>query len=102
MSKETFLILLLLLFVAWGFKRSVLGKLHKQREFTWLSQTMANYLFILLFIILTIVGMLFTENAKTNFANVSQGFEQVRQPPESKEPHRYFNIDFSRIFPDSN
>jgi cytochrome b561 len=102
MSKETFVILLLLLFVAWGFKRTILRRFHKQEELLWLSQSMANYLFVLLFIILVVIGMLFTENAKTNSANVSEGFEKVRQAPESKEPHRYFNIDFSRIFPDGN
>jgi amino acid transporter len=102
MEKTTFLILFVLWVLLFSIKGPILNALHKNNTLLGVSQKGANYFFVFLFIVLIIAGMLFTVNAKSQFANVSQGFEQVRNPPENAKPHRFFNIDFDLIFPKGN
>ena len=102
MSKGTFLLLLVILLLLWAIKKAVLDTFHKNDKMVWLTQTGVNYFFTFLLILLVIIGMLFTQNTKTDFSNVSAGFKQVRDSSGADKPHRYFDIDFSRLFPSSN
>jgi len=102
MEKTTFLLLFILWIFLFSIKGVILNQFHKNKLLLKVTQKGANYFFVVLFIILIVAGMLFTVNAKTNFANVSEGFEKVRNSPANSKPHRYFNIDFDQIFPAGN
>lgn len=102
MEKTTFLILFILWIFLFAIKGPILNEFHKNKLLLKITQKGLNYFFVALFIILIIAGMLFTVNAKTNFANVSEGFDKVRNNPANSKPHRYFNIDFDQIFPSGN
>jgi len=91
MAKTTFLILLVIYFILFGLKRTILSSFHKKNELLWLSQTIFTYIFVFVFIVLMIVGVLFTQ--KDEYKNVSDGFEKIRNPPSKNRPHRYFDIN---------
>ena len=91
MEKTTFLILLVLYFIAFGMKRSILISLHRKNELKWLTLEMTTYIFAFLFVILMIAGVLFTK--MDDYSNVSQGFEKIRNPSENQRPHRYFDVN---------
>jgi hypothetical protein len=91
MEKTTFLIILVIYAVTFGVKRTVLSSFHKNDQLKWLSQETATYLFVVLFVVLMVVGVLFT---KTNdYSNVNEGFDKIRNPETKKRPHRYFDIN---------
>jgi len=97
MEKTTFLILLVILLILFAMKRSVLDMLQKSGKLLWLTQEIATYFFLFLFIVLIIVGVLFTSSVETNFANVSEGFEKIRDGGDKDKPHRYFDINLNFI-----
>lgn len=97
MEKTTFLILFIIWILFFAIKGPILNELHKNGSFKNVTQKGVNYVFVFLFVVLMVVGVLFTSSAESNFANVSAGFEQVRNPPELKKPHRYFDINLDFI-----
>ncbi len=93
MEKTTFLVILVLFVIAFAMKRSVLNMLQKNGKLLWLTQEMATYIFFGLFIVLMIVGVLFTSQTQSDFANVNDGFEKIRDGGDKNRPHRYFDIN---------
>ena len=91
MEKTTFLLLLVAYFILFGMKRYILVSFHKNDRLKWLSQEVATYLFAFLFVILMIVGVLFTKT--DDLSNVSDGFDKIRNPAATDRPHRYFDIN---------
>ena len=91
MEKTTFLILLVTYFILFGMKRSILTSFHKKNELKWLTQEIATYFFAFLFIILMIIGVLFTK--MDDYSNVSDGFDKIRNPSANERPHRYFDVN---------
>ncbi|MDX9743865.1 MAG: hypothetical protein RBT59_08620 [Arcobacteraceae bacterium] len=97
MEKTTFLILLIVFLILFGIKRAILEMLQKSGKLLWLTQEMATYIFFGLFILLMVVGVLFTSSTETDFANVNQGFEKIRTGGDKDKPHRYFDINMDWI-----
>ncbi len=93
MEKTTFLILLIVFLILFGIKRIILEMLQKSGKLLWMSQEMATYIFFGLFIVLMVAGVLFTSSTETDFANVNQGFEKIRNGGDKDRPHRYFDIN---------
>jgi hypothetical protein len=91
MEKTTFLLLLIVYFISYSMKNSILTKFHRKEELLWLSQKALTYIFVSIFVILMIVGVLFTKN--NDYSNVSKGFEKVRNPVDKNRPEKYFDID---------
>ena len=103
MEKTTFLLLFIVWIFLFAIKGPILNSLHKQNILVAITQKGVNYIFLLLFIVLMVVGVLFTSSAESNFDNVSSGFENYRsQNSEDKKPHRYFDINFELIFGKGN
>ena len=102
MEKTTFLIL----FIIWVFflliKRPLLNLLQKNDILVNVTHKTLTYIMMFLFVVLIIVGMLFTSTTESTFGNVSDGFEKLRNPPETNKPHRFFDVDFDLIFPKGN
>lgn len=96
-SKGAFLFLLVLYFILFGLKRTFLETLQKNGKLLSVTQEMATYFFVFLFVVLMVIGILFTENAETQFANVSAGFENARSQINDDKPHRYFDINLDWI-----
>ena len=97
MGKTTFLILLIVFLILFGIKRTILEMLQKSGKLLWLTQEMATYIFFGLFILLMVIGVLFTSSTETDFANVNQGFEKIRTGGEKDIPQRYFDINMDWI-----
>ena len=97
MEKTTFLILLIVFLILFGIKRTILEMLQKSGKLLWLTQEMATYIFFGLFILLMVIGVLFTSSTETDFANVNQGFEKIRTGGDKDKPHRYFDINMDWI-----
>lgn len=97
MEKTTFLILLIVFLILFGIKRAILEMLQKSGKLLWLTQEMATYIFFGLFILLMVIGVLFTSSTETDFANVNQGFEKIRTGGDKDKPHRYFDINMDWI-----
>jgi hypothetical protein len=97
MEKTTFLILLIVFLILFGIKRTILEMLQKSGKLLWLTQEMATYIFFGLFVVLMVVGVLFTSSTETDFANVNQGFEKIRTGGDKDKPHRYFDINMDWI-----
>ncbi|MCK5294735.1 MAG: hypothetical protein KAJ49_08790 [Arcobacteraceae bacterium] len=91
MEKTTFLILLVTYFIIFGMKRTILVSLHRNNKLKWLSQEVTTYIFAFLFVLLMIIGVLFT--VTDDYSNVNEGFEKVRNPIENQRPHRYFDVN---------
>ncbi len=96
-TKTTFLLLLVIYVILFFMKTGIVERLTKDGKMEWLTQTVATNFFYVLLVVLIVIGVLFTENAETQFANVSAGFEQVRSGGESDKPHRYFDINLNFI-----
>jgi hypothetical protein len=97
MEKTTFLVLLIVYVILFSLKRTLLEILNKNGKLLWLTQEMATYIFWGLLFILITVGVFFTSSVETDFANVSQGFEQIRDGGDKDKPHRYFDINLNFI-----
>jgi hypothetical protein len=97
MEKTTFLLLLILYFILFAVKRTSLELLQKNGKLLWLSQEIATYIFVFIFVLLMIIGVLFTSNVENEFSNVSEGFEKIRDGGDKDKPHRYFDINLDWI-----
>ena len=93
MEKTTFLIILVIFFLVFAMKRSVLNMLQAKGKLLWLTQEMATYIFFGLFILLMVIGVLFTSQTEKEFANVNDGFEKLHTGGDKNRPHRYFDIN---------
>jgi len=91
MEKTTFLLLMIVYLVAYGSKKSVLKMLHRKEKLLWLSQEVLTYIFIAIFLILMVIGVLYTKN--NDYSNVSEGFEKVRSKTNSNRPEKYFDVN---------
>ena len=68
-------------------KRSVLNMLQAKGKLLWLTQEMATYIFFGLFILLMVIGVLFTSQTEKEFANVNEGFEKLHTVLENDHGH---------------
>ena len=91
MTKVTFLLLLILYFIVFSIRNNILKSFHRKNELLWLSETFLTYIFVVLFIILMVAGMLFTP--KDQYKQISKKMEKIRNSDKRKRPHRYFDID---------
>jgi len=90
MTKSTFFILLVLLAVIFAFRDKILGY---NKQTTSVFKSTVNYIFAFIFVVLIVLGFLLTPNTKTTFSNTSDAYNDMRESPANKRPHRYFDIN---------
>jgi hypothetical protein len=93
MEKTTFLIILVIYLLLFAMKRTMLNILQANGKLLWMTQEIATYIFFFIFIVLMVVGVLYTSSTQTDFSNVNQGFEKLRTGGDKDRPHRYFDIN---------
>ncbi len=93
MEKTTFLILLVVYLLSFSMKRTMLNMAQARGKLLWMTQEMGTYIFFFIFIVLMVVGVLFTSETQKTFANVNEGFEKLRTGGDKDRPHRYFDIN---------
>ncbi|MDD2697623.1 MAG: hypothetical protein PHF17_02345 [Arcobacteraceae bacterium] len=71
----------------------MLNILQANGKLLWMTQEIATYIFFFIFIVLMVVGVLYTSSTQTDFSNVNQGFEKLRTGGDKDRPHRYFDIN---------
>ena len=54
---------------------------------------MLSFHFYIIFVVLIVLGFLIAPNTKTTFSNTSDVYNDMRESPANKRPHRYFDIN---------
>ena len=90
MTKGTFFLLLILLAIVFSIRSKILGY---NKDTTEVFKSTVNYIFAFVFVVLLVLGFLIAPNTKTTFANTSKAYNDMRDTPENKRPHKMFDIN---------
>jgi len=90
MTKSTFFLLLILLALIFAFRDKILGY---NKDTTEVYKSTVNYIFSFLLVVLIVLGFLIAPNTKTTFANTSKAYNDMRDTPENRRPHKMFDIN---------
>ena len=90
MTKGTFFLLFILLVISFYFRDKIF---QYNNETSNSKKSIINYIFASIFVILIILGFLVAPNTKTTFSNTSKAYNDMRESPANKRPHRMFDIN---------
>ncbi|HIP13635.1 MAG TPA: hypothetical protein EYG73_13085 [Arcobacter sp.] len=90
MTKSTFFLLLVLLAVVFAFRDKILGY---DKQTSSMFKSVINYIFAFALVVLIVLGFLIVPNTKTTFSNTSDAYNDMRESPANKRPHKYFDIN---------
>ncbi len=93
MTNTTFIILFVFVLLLYGFSDKIVSIIKTKEGFEHFSVKNFNLIVTVLLVILIVVGMLFIEDPKKKYGNISDNFDKIRTPASAHRPHRYFDID---------